>query len=456
MKDSHDNAVVLSADEIVPTSWYNFMCDYSELLSKEDFDLPAKLSHIKSINVAPKQPLSLMKQSYNTTDREILIPAELREKYLTYRATPLRRAIYLERHLSTNTRIFYKYEGANISGSHKLNTALAQAYYYKKAGVKHMVTATGAGQWGAAIAYACKVFGLECTVFMVNVSLEQKPQRKSIIEMFGAKVHSSPSTLTAVGKNAIHKKNIEWGSLAIATAEAIECAREMNASFAVGSGENAVLLHQTIIGNEALYQMSLLNEFPEYVVACMGAGSNFAGISLPFMKKDLIQQGKHCRLVAAEPIGCPKLTRGIYAYDINDYSGTTPISKMYTLGSDYIAPPIHAGGLRYHGTSEFLSAMYAKNMFDAQAISQRDAISSGLLFSELEGILPAPESAHAIAAALNIVKEKKPKSLLINISGHGLYDLAAYNEARTGELSDGAADEKLISNSLGALQRTLV
>lgn len=437
---------------MIPSSWCNSLVDFASLFKDDD----QKFNKIqKSLNVAPKQPLSLLRQSNNFIDQVIPIPDELKKLYTQYRPTPFCRAFNLEHKLETNAHIYYKFEGANISGSHKLNTALAQAFYYKKAGVKHVVTGTGAGQWGTAIAYACKLFNLKCTVFMVGISLRQKPQRRMIMEAFGATVYESPTDLTETGKKSRLADPLCIGSLAIASGEAIELANnDKHAKYAVGSGENSVLLHQTIIGLEAINQLAAYDELPDYVVACMGTGSNFGGISLPFMRV-FKETGHKCRFVAAEPVACPKFTKGKYAYDINDFSGTTPLSKMFTLGSTYLAPSIHAAGLLYHGTSRLLSALYANKEFDAVAIPQNEALQAGLLFAETEGILPAPESAHAIAAAINIIKQSKnsnrPIKILINISGHGNFDLLAYDEFVKGHLDDGYPCDIDIKNSLRML-----
>ncbi len=437
----------------VVSSWCNFLYDFPEYYAESTL-APDHFADKLGVNVLPQQPLSLMKQSNDTTRPDIEIPAAVRDLYAAYRPTLLKRAHRLEERIGTASRIYFKYEGANVSGSHKLNTAIAQAYYYKRAGVKHLITGTGAGQWGTAIAYACREIGLKCTVFMVGISYRQKPQRRTIVELFGGAIHESPSDLTQTGRNALKRDPERIGSLAVATGEAIELAREQkdSARFAVGSGENCVVLHQTVIGNEAVRQMADFDDFPDYVVACMGAGSNFGGVGMPLLRaaKSL---GRKVELVAAEPVACPKMTRGEYLYDINDFSGTTPITRMYTLGSGFLAPPIHAGGLRYHGTSAFLSALYAHNGFSARAIGQTDAMSAGMLFAEAEGIIPAPESAHAVAAALQIAREHKTgpgRAILINISGHGLFDLAGYEQAGRGELTDDVPDEAMIAASLGA------
>jgi tryptophan synthase beta chain len=442
----------------IPTAWCNFLHDYPEFLhrDKKKIYLEKKLK----VSITPKQPLSLMKQSFNIHDRNIPIPTELLAYYKAYRPTPFRQAKHLKERLNCNANIYYKYEGANASGSHKLNTALAQVFYYKKAGIKHIVTGTGAGQWGTAIAYACKLFGLKCTIFMVSSSLHQKPLRRTLMELLGAVVHASPSAHTQTGRRITRTHKNHPSSLAIATAEAIELANEtQHTQFAVGSGENNVLLHQTIIGEEALLQMRDAEVYPDKVIACMGAGSNFAGICLPihrFAKENKLE----CSLIAVEPKACPKLTRGKYAYEINDFSGTTPLSKMYTLGKDYITPEIHAGGLRYHGTSEFLSAMYAEKLFTAKIAGQVESLQAGKLFFETEGILPAPESAHAVFIAIqNAIQHphnKKPLNILVNISGHGNFDLGAYEQLDKGLINDPLPDEKMIAMSLKNLNLNLL
>jgi len=402
--------------------------------------------------------MALLRQSTDPSEAFVEIPPAVLQEYTRYRPTPLRRAVNFERLLEAKGKIFYKYEGGNISGSHKLNSALAQAFYYKSAGITHLVTGTGAGQWGSALAYACGKFGLRCTVFMVGVSLRQKPQRRSMMELFGATVYQSPSDVTEVGKRAALEDEERIGSLAVATGEALEFAADRRQTrFAVGSGENCVLLHQTVIGVEALAQLDVAREFPTVVVACMGAGSNFGGVFLPFARAARERETR-IRFVAAEPTACPKLTRGVYAFEMSDFSGTTPIARMYTLGRGYLPPPIYAGGLRYHGTSPFLSALYAQSEFEAVAITQTAALRAGAEFARAEGILPAPESAHAIAAAINIVDElsrtSDPFTVLINISGHGLYDLTAYERLKAGDVDDGTPDESRIALSLAEVARS--
>jgi len=403
-----------------------------------------------------QQPLSLARQSINTTDRFIPIPDEVLDLYAQYRPTPLRRAVRLEERLGANARIYFKYEGANLTGSHKLNTALAQAYYYARAGARRIVTGTGAGQWGAALAYACQVTKLGCTVFWVQSTMRQKPIRGEMMQLFGAVVHESPSDLTEVGRNALKHDPARTGTLAVANGEALELAGEDDESwFAVGSGENSVLLHQTVIGQEALSQMAVLCEFPDCVIACMGAGSNFGGIALPLLgaAEDC---GRSIRLIAVESTACPKLTRGRYRYDLSDALGTTPITKVYSLGSSYVPPPVHAGGLRHHSAGPLASAMYADGSLEAMAIDQLTSFRAGMLFCETEGILPAPESAHAVAGMMDVVsrhpRQGAPLVVLVNISGNGLLDLDAYRSFTAGEIEPVRVDEASLSQSLSALE----
>ncbi len=440
----------------VPTTWRNLLADYPQH-GEAGAKLPGAADPLADdlYRHLPKMPLAIARQSFNTTQREIAIPEPVRECYALYRPTPLRRASRLERAIGTSARIYYKYEGANISGSHKLNSALAQAYYYRQAGVRHLVTGTGAGQWGTALAFACQLFGLECTVFMPAVSLRQKPQRRTMMEIFGARLHESPSDLTAVGRRALAESASKLGTLALATGEALEMAASGERTlFAVGSGENHVLLHQTVIGQEALGQMRALGEYPDAIFACMGAGSNFAGITFPFLGD--AAQPHRPRCVAVEPAGCPKMTRGVYAYTRTDFSGTTPVARMMTLGSGFEAPGIHAGGLRYHGTSPFLSALFADRVFEAVACPQRAVFDAAMLFARTEGVLPAPESAHALCAAIEEARRAgsgdKSPVLLVNISGGGAFDLSGYQEHLQGMMEDCVIPDEVVSRSLAALE----
>jgi len=420
----------MTSDSFVPKTWCNLLYDYPNLyremqLDKNTIDVREKTKFF------PKQNLSLLRQSHNLSEADITIPEVVYQQYLTYRPTPFRRAINFERMLGSKAKIFYKYEGANISGSHKLNSAIAQAYYYKQAGIQHLVTGTGAGQWGSALAYACKIFDLKCTIFMVDISYDQKPQRPNMMQLFGADVYRSPSTKTKIGMTQQQNYAAQPSSLAIATAEAIEYADTLkDAKFAVGSGETCVLLHQTIIGNEVLKQAENMDIFPDRVYACVGAGSNFCGISFPLMRYARTHH-RSCEFIAVEPVDCPKLTKGKYTIAANDFSEGAPYSKMYTLGIDFVAPPIHAGGLRYHGTSDFLSILYHHKLISARAISQPASLAAGLLFGECEGVLPAPESAYALGALVEDLRQGlgENQNFLVNISGHGMFDMKCYQKS---------------------------
>src|SRR5215469_3372725 len=446
-----------SRDPQLPTAWFNILHDRPQYVTSA-VSRSRLAGEVKAAGQGAllQQPLSLARQSVNTADRYIPIPGEVLDLYAQYRPTPLRRAARLEEHLGANARIYYKYEGANLTGSHKLNTALAQAYYYSRAGVKHLVTGTGAGQWGTALAYACQLMNLDCTVFWVGSTMRQKPIRGEMMRLFGAVVHESPSDLTEVGRRALQEDPAATGTMAVATGEALALATEDSESrFAVGSGENSVLLHQTVIGREAVSQMALLGEFPDCVIACMGAGSNFGGITLPFLgaAKD---SGRSIRLVAVESAACPKLTRGRYLYDLSDALGTTPITKIYSLGNTYVPPPVYAGGLRHHSAGPLASAMYADGSVEAMAIDQVTSFRAGLLFCETEGILPAPEAAHAVAGMMDVVsrhpRQGPPVVVLVNISGHGLLDLGAYSRFAAGDIEPVTADEASLSQSLSALE----
>jgi tryptophan synthase beta chain len=449
--------VAMSRDPQLPTHWFNILRDRPQYVTSA-VSRSRLAGEVKAAGRGTllQQPLALARQSVNTADRYIPIPDEIIDLYAQYRPTPLRRAVRLEERLGANARIYYKYEGANLTGSHKLNTALPQAYYYARAGVKRIVTGTGAGQWGTALAYACQVMNLDCTVFWVRSTLRQKPIRGEMMRLFGAVVHESPSDLTEVGRRALKEDLARTGTLAVATGEALELAGEDSESrFAVGSGENSVLLHQTVIGQEAISQLAQLGEFPDCVIACMGAGSNFGGVALPLLAA-AEDSGRPIRLVAVESTACPKLTRGRYLYDLSDAQGTTPITKVYSLGSSYVPPPVYAGGLRHHSAGPLASAMYADGSLEAMAIDQLTSFRAGMLFCETEGILPAPESAHAVAGVMDVVsrhpRQGAPLVVLLNISGHGLLDVGAYRSFAAGEIESVTADEASLSQSLSALE----
>ena len=381
-----------------------------------------------------------------TSDRFVPIPEEVREVYKLYRPTPLLRARRLEADLQTPAHIYYKYEGASPAGSHKLNTALAQAYYNKISGTKAMTTETGAGQWGSALAMAGQMFGIEVEVYMVNSSYQGKPYRRVLMQTYGAQIFPSPSDRTKAGRSFLAQNPNHPGSLGIAISEAVEVAVESGGKkkYGLGSVLNHVLLHQTVIGEEALKQMDLAGEYPDVVIGCVGGGSNFGGIAFPFLRGNL-REGRQTRFLAVEPTATPSLTRGVYSFDFGDSAGLVPILKMYTLGSDFIPDPIHAGGLRYHGMSPLVSALYNAGLIEAVAVGQREVFEAALQFTRTEGILPAPESAHAIRAAIDQAIEAREKGekrvILFNLSGHGFLDLAAYDQYLHNGMQNGSVAE---------------
>lgn len=434
----------------VPTTWYNILADLP-------FDIPRELPPPEIDGkpaLGPQVPIALIRQS-TSTKRDIPIPDEVGAAYESWRPTPLRRASTLERALGTPARIYYKYEGGNVSGSHKLTTAIAQAYYYRKAGIDRLVTGTGAGQWGTAMSVAAHMFDMASRVYMVALSYRQKPYRRTIMRMFGASVVASPSEDTELGRQFRAEHADGRGNIALAIGESLEdVAVTPGSRFCIGSGEDYSLLHQTLIGIEAKAQLDELGEWPDAVFASIGAGSNFGGISFPFLGERL-RSGRPVRCVAVEPASCPKLTKGVYAYDYTDYSGTTPLEKMYTLGSRFVTPEMHAGGLRYHATSKMISALYDQGLIEAQAHRQSDVFASGQLFCQTEGILPAPESAHAVHAAIEAARQASRNGttpcLLICVSGHGYFDLAAYADALAGTLHDPELTEDDFAAGLAAL-----
>jgi tryptophan synthase beta chain len=432
----------------VPAAWYDIIPD---LPFEVPPDLPPPVAGPERPAPAPQVPKSLVRQTLGGS-RWVPIPAAVADAYRTWRPTPLRRAHRLEKALGTPARIYYKYEGGNVSGSHKLNTAIAQAYYYSKAGVQRLVTGTGAGQWGTAMAVGAQMFGLGSRVYMVAVSYEQKPYRRTMMEMFGASVTASPSQDTAVGRDFLRDDPSGHGNIALAIAEALEETTAVPGTrFCIGSGENYSILHQTVIGLEAREQLAELGEWPDVVVASVGAGSNFGGMAFPFLGARLTE-GRAVRAVAVEPASCPKLTRGVYAYDFTDYSGTTPLEKMYTLGSRFVAPPMHAGGLRYHATSKLVSAVHHEGLIEAKAYPQTEVFASGRLFCETEGILPAPESAHAVHAAVcEAAAATRPTCIAVCVSGHGYFDMSAYADALSGRLTDPPISEQQLLAGLATL-----
>jgi tryptophan synthase beta chain len=393
---------------------------------------PATKMPINATDLEPIFPKELIRQEMSR-DLQIPIPEEVRNIYKTFRPTPLYRAAKLEKMLDTPAHIYYKYEGASVVGSHKINTALAQAYFNKQEGVRMLVTETGAGQWGSALSLACRLFGLICKVFMVRVSYEQKPYRKTIMKIYGADVYSSPSNVTEFGRKLQVGNPDHPGSLGIAISEALETViKERNAKYALGSVLNHVLLHQTIIGLETEIQMEKAGEYPDILIGCCGGGSNFAGIAFPFLAEKLKNKSPMVRFIGVEPESCPSLTRGEYRYDHGDTAGLTPLFKMKTLGCDFVPSAIHAGGLRYHGIAPILAFLHNEKLIEARAFGQREVFEAGVKFAQCEGIIPAPESSHAIKAAfdeaIKCKEEGKKKVIVFNLSGHGLLDLKGYQD----------------------------
>lgn len=422
----------------IPRAWYNIQADLPRPLPPVLH--PGTQQPVGPDDLAPLFPMALIMQEVSQ-DRYIDIPEEVREIYKLWRPTPLLRARRLEKALDTPAHIYYKYEGVSPSGSHKLNTAVPQAYYNKQEGIGALTTETGAGQWGTALSQACNFFGLDCEVYMVKISYQQKPHRRTIIQTFGASVYASPSDRTNAGRSILAKSPDSTGSLGIAISEAVEAAATSGgrAKYALGSVLNHVLMHQTVIGQEALKQLEIAGEYPDVVIGCAGGGSNFAGIALPFMQQNLTG-GKNTRIVAVEPAACPSLTRGVYAYDFGDTVGMTPLVKMYTLGRDFIPAPLHAGGLRYHGMASVVCELYDQGLIEAQAIPQLETFSAATQFLRSEGIVPAPEPSHAIAMAIREALDAKQKDekrvILFNLCGHGHFDMSAYEAYLKGDLVD--------------------
>ena len=443
----------LSEDEI-PRYWYNIQAD---MVNKPMPLLnPATRQPMKPEDLFPIFAEEVSRQELNQTDTWIEIPEEVREMYKYYRSTPLVRAYGLEKALGTPAHIYFKNESVSPIGSHKLNSALAQAYYCKKEGVTNITTETGAGQWGAALAYAAKVFGLEAAVYQVKISYEQKPYRRSIMQTFGAQVTPSPSMSTRAGKDILTREPNNQGSLGTAISEAVELARETpNCKYTLGSVMSHVTLHQTIIGLEAEKQMEMAGEYPDVIIGCFGGGSNFGGISFPFMRHT-IKEGRKTRYVAAEPASCPKLTRGHFQYDFGDEAGYTPLLPMFTLGHNFMPANIHAGGLRYHGAGVIVSQLLKDNLMEAVDIQQLESFDAGTLFAKSEGIIPAPESCHAIAAAIreaNACKESgEEKVILFNLSGHGLIDMSAYDQYLAGNLTNYELSDDYIQHNLDEIK----
>ncbi len=441
----------------IPTQWYNIQAD---MVNKPMPPLnPATKEPLKAEDLFPIFAEELARQELNQTDAWIDIPDEVREMYKYYRSTPLVRAYGLEEALGTPAHIYFKNESVSPVGSHKLNSALPQAYYNKKQGVTNITTETGAGQWGAALSYAAKVFGIECAVYQVKISYNQKPYRRSIMQTFGATVEASPSMSTRAGKDIITRDPMNQGSLGTAISEAIELAMNTpNCKYTLGSVLNHVALHQSVIGLEAEKQMAMAGEYPDMVIACFGGGSNFGGVAFPFMRHN-IKDGKKTRFIAAEPSSCPKLTRGVFQYDFGDEAGYTPLLPMFTLGHNFMPANIHAGGLRYHGAGVIVSQLLKDGMMEAVDIPQLETFEAGVLFARAEGIIPAPESSHAIAAtireALKCKETGEEKVILFNLSGHGLIDMSAYDQYLSGNLQNYEVTDELVAANIAQLDKII-
>ena len=446
----------LTEDEI-PTQWYNIQAD---MPVKPLPPLNPKTHEpMKAEDLYPIFAHELCHQELDTTNAWIDIPQAVLEQYKYYRSTPLVRAYGLEKALGTPAHIYFKNESVSPVGSHKLNSAIAQAYYCKEEGVTNVTTETGAGQWGCALAYAAKVFGLEAAVYQVKISYDQKPYRHAIMETYGAQVTPSPSMSTRAGKDVLTRDPNNQGSLGTAISEAVELAMTTpNCKYVLGSVLNHVALHQTVIGLEAEKQMEKAGEYPDIVIGCFGGGSNFGGISFPFMRHNILD-GRTTRFIAAEPASCPKLTRGVFQYDFGDLSGLTPLLPMYTLGHNFMPANIHAGGLRYHGAGMIISQLLKEKRMEATDIQQTEAFRAGLLFSKTEGIIPAPESCHAIAAAINEAEKCKEtgeeKVILFNLSGHGLIDMSAYQQYLQGNLQDYEVKQEEIDRNISQLEKII-
>lgn len=445
---------VLLTEKEMPGAWYNIQAD---MPNKPKPPLnPATKEPIAPQDLTPIFPLELIKQEASE-ERWIEIPDEVMEIYKLWRPSPLCRARRLEKALDTPAKIYYKYEGASPAGSHKLNTAVPQAYYNKKEGIKRLATETGAGQWGVALSQACNFFGMECTVYMVKVSYHQKPYRRSLMHVFGSEVVASPSDRTNSGREILKKDPASLGSLGIAISEAVEdAAGRGDTNYALGSVLNHVLLHQTVIGLEAREQLAKADNYPDVVIACCGGGSNFGGMAFPFAY-DKIVKGAKVKLLAVEPSACPTLTRGRFGYDYGDVAGFTPLLSMYTLGTEFMPPGIHAGGLRYHGESPLVSQLVHDGIAEAVAYGQTAVFDTGVLFARCEGIVPAPESSHAIHAAVEEAlaarEAGESRTILFNLSGHGLLDLPSYDAYLEGNLVDYPLPEENLKKALEKLPK---
>src|SRR3954447_10309201 len=448
MPESTQTKIVLDESEL-PTRWYNLLADLP--VPPPPVLHPGTLAPVGPDDLAPLFPMELIGQEV-TTDRYVDIPGAVLDVYRLWRPSPLYRARRLERALDTPARIYYKYEGVSPAGSHKPNTAVPQAYYNKQAGIRRLTTETGAGQWGSALAFACSQYGLDCEVWMVRASYDQKPYRRIMMETFGGVVHPSPSTLTDAGRKVLAEHPDSTGSLGIAISEAVEVAgQHPDTNYSLGSVLNHVLLHQTVIGEEALLQLARVGETPDLLVGCTGGGSNFGGLMFPFLRERWAGRMSPT-MRAVEPAACPSLTQGTYAYDFGDTAGMTPLMKMHTLGHDFVPDPIHAGGLRYHGMSPLISHLYESKEIEAVAKPQTECFAAGVLFARTEGIVPAPEPTHALAAtveeALRCKETGEEKVILTALCGHGHLALAAYDAFLSGSVTDHSWDDEAIRSAV--------
>jgi len=447
-----DTVKYLLDETRMPKHWYNLVADLP--VPPPPVLHPGTLQPVGPDDLAPLFPMELIMQEVST-EREVPIPEPVREIYRQWRPSPLFRARRLEKALQTPAKIYYKYEGVSPAGSHKPNTAVPQAFYNKQAGVKKLVTETGAGQWGSSLSFAGALYGLEVKVFMVRVSYDQKPYRRALMETYGASCTASPSNETQAGRNILAQRADHPGSLGIAISEAVEIAAQRDdTKYALGSVLNHVLLHQTVVGQEAMAQLEMAGDYPDVIVGCTGGGSNFAGIAFPFLGAQL-RGGKKLRIVAVEPAACPSLTRGQYAYDFGDTAHLTPLTKMHTLGSTFTPPGFHAGGLRYHGMAPLVSHIKQLGLIEAVAYHQTTCFEAGVLFARAEGILPAPEANHAVKGAieeaLKCKAEGKSRTILFNLCGHGHFDMQAYIDYFGGKLQDLNYDEAELAMALAGL-----
>src|SRR6476661_752537 len=450
--DAAQQTKFLLDESQLPRRWYNIRADMPT--APQPVLHPGTGQPVGPDDLAPLFPMALIQQEVSE-EPEIAIPDEVLGILSLWRPTPLYRARRLEDAIGTRSRIFYKYEGVSPPGSHKPNTAVAQAFYNKQEGRTRLATETGAGQWGSALAFACRLIGLECKVYMVRISYDQKPFRRSMIQTWGAEIVASPSPDTQSGRVILEEHPDTPGSLGIAISEAVEdAAGRDDTSYSLGSVLNHVLLHQTIIGQEALQQMELAGAFPDVVIGCVGGGSNFAGLAFPFIREKIA--GRDIDVLACEPAACPTLTRGLFAYDFGDTSKLTPLVPMHTLGHDFVPAPIHAGGLRYHGVAPLISQLVNDELIRAEAYLQSDIFASAVRFAHTEGIIPAPESSHAIHGALESAKQAdeagEERTILFNLSGHGHFDMGAYDNYFAGKLQDVALDEDEMSRALHAIE----